>query len=50
MYLKDGFMSLSDVRELNNKYFFDTDDTEVYSYVVNQPDKEDAYTPTKLFR
>lgn len=50
MYLKDGFMSLSDVRELNNKYFFDTDDTEAYSYVINQPDKEDAYTPTKLFR
>ena len=49
-YLRDGYMGLNDVKELNKQYFFDTENLESYNYVVNQPDKNDSYTPTKLFR
>lgn len=49
-YLQSGYMSLSDTKQLNNQYFFDTDIHESYVSTINKPDKNNAYTPVKLFR
>ena len=49
-YLAEGYMSLSDIKQLNENYFFDTEDNEEYITDINLPEKDNAYTPTKLFR
>lgn len=49
-YLQENYMSLADIKELNKDYFFDTEDNEAYITDINLPEKDNPYTPTKLFR
>lgn len=49
-YLQEGYMSLSDIKDLNNSYFFNTDDFDAYITNINKPEKINAYMPDILFR
>ena len=49
-HLEAGYMSLSDVKQLNNRYFFDTDVVQHYTQPINQPAVNNPYTPSSLFR
>lgn len=49
-YTQFGYMSLSDVKQLNNRFFFDTEVIQDYTQDINKPDKNNPYTPSDLFR
>lgn len=49
-YTQFGFMSLSDVKQLNNRFFFDNDVMQDYTQDINKAGKNNPYTPTELFR
>ena len=43
-------MPLSDVKQLNNRFFFDNDVMQDYTQDINKAGKNNPYTPTELFR
>lgn len=49
-YTQFGYMSLSDVKQLNNRFFFDTDVIQDYTQDINKSNKNNPYTPNDLFR
>jgi len=49
-YLENGAMLLNNVKEINNRLFFDLISNEYIESLVGKPEKTDEYTPDILYR